>query len=43
MAGELDTKEETKDQSIDEDRVMKFFSAETPSEIFEKLKTIITN
>ena len=52
MTGKLDTKEEIKDQSIDEIRVMKdfeekafatsiIFSAKTPSEIFEKLKTIL--
>jgi hypothetical protein len=43
MAGELDTKEEIKDQSIHEIRVMKDFSAKTPSEIVEKLKTILLN
>ena len=52
MAGELNTKEETKGQSIDEIRVMKEFdekafatsiilSPKTPSEIFKKLKTIL--
>ena len=52
MAGELDTKEEIKDQTIDEIRVMKDFdekafvtsiilSPKTPSEIVEKLKTIL--
>jgi hypothetical protein len=41
MAGKLDTKEEIKDQSIDEIRVIKIFSPETPSEIVEKLKTIL--
>ena len=43
MAGELDTKEETKGQSIEEIRVMKDFSARTPSEIVEKLKSILLN
>ena len=43
MAGELDTKEEIKGQSIEEIRVMKDFSARTPSEIVEKLKTILLN
>ena len=52
MAGKLDTKEEIKDQSIDKIRVMKYFdekafassiilSAKTPSEIVEKLETIL--
>ena len=41
MAGKLDTKEEIKDQSIVEIREIEIFKKETPSEIVEKLKTIL--
>ena len=41
MAGKLDTKEEIKDQSIEEIREIEIFRKETPSEIVEKLKTIL--
>ena len=43
MAGKLDTKEEIKDQSIEEIREIEIFRSETPSEIFEKLKTVLLN
>ena len=43
MAGKLDTKEEIKDQSIEEIREIEIFRSETPSEIVEKLKTVLLN